>query len=147
MLPKEVEHLLGIEVQSVVVSRGVFEVAETLAHVLPTQRVSGGGAFRTEHWRPTRIPLNPVDNYVGVRESGRVVEVVVAPSPGSIEQPGRGKRAVVASSNVAGSVLKFIEGCSRRCLGTCVSIGVVIAIGRVAEGRALELVVVVQPES
>ena len=111
VLPKEVEHLLGIEVQAVVVSYGVFVVAETLAHVLPTQRVSGGGAFRTEHWRPTRIPLNPVGNYVGVRESGRVAEVVVAPGPGGIEQPGRAKRAVIASSNVASAILQLVERC------------------------------------
>ena len=118
VLPEEVEHLLGVEVQSVVVSRGVFVVAQALAGELATQWVCRGGAVWIEEWRSTRVPLGIVSNLVEAWSERRIAQVVVAPSPGSIEQPGRGKRAVVASSNVAGAILQFVEGCFRGCLGT-----------------------------
>src|SRR3954451_15017511 len=92
---KKAERFRGIKLQPVRVAGSVFEVAETLAEELPAQRIARGQAVRVERRCSARQPLYTIGHAVHIGRCRRVIQVVVAPGPGCIDQPGRSERTVV----------------------------------------------------
>src|SRR5438270_10494753 len=148
MLTQETERLRGIDVEAVVVALGVLKVAQTLAGKLPAQEVSGGRAVGVQGRRAARCPLYQVGDLPNARSRGRIVEVVVTPSPRGIYQPGGRHSAVVADYQVASSVPQLVKGVrvSNHQTAHSGTVRIVVAIGRVAEERRFELMVIAQLE-
>src|SRR5205823_11750845 len=104
------ERLRSINVEAVVVSRGVFQRSGESAALpleLSAQVVVWRGAERKEVRRSAGSALHVVGDVVYVRRKRFVAEVIVAPGPGSIQQPRRSQRTVVAHDKVACAVLQF----------------------------------------
>src|SRR5207237_230378 len=116
VLTEEAEALGSIQVQSVVVAGGVFEVAKTLALKLTTKVRERAGGISYARGRcdraneAARRALDQIRNGIRPRGCRCVIQVVMTPAEGSVEQPRRSHSAVIAHDPVAGAVLQLVVG-------------------------------------
>src|SRR6185369_408240 len=137
---QKAECLRGVDVQAVVVTLSVLVITKALALELAASGIGGGKTVDVERRRSAGKVLRDIGYTIDIGSNRFVVDVVVAPSPGSVNQPAGSQRAVVADHKAAGTELQLVV---HRVVGNDQerSVRSVVAIGRIAEYGRLELMV------